>query len=99
MRCWVRCPRAPTCGLSENGARRTALAGSAVSTASTASTGGGLRLSADLVFQRVDRRRCVLPTRDAVFFERDREPVVVQLRPVRVVELVQREAGVERVVE
>ena len=56
-------------------------------------------VGAHLVLDRGDDRRRVLPVRDAGVLLGDRVAVLVDLRPVRVVELVQREAGVERVVE
>src|SRR4051794_413904 len=95
MRCWVRWPRTPTRGLSENGARRS----TAPCSASAVSSGIESAVGARLVLRRVDDRRRLLPVRDAVFLERDRVAVVVHLGPVRMVELVQGEAGVERVVE
>src|SRR5947209_4873600 len=94
MRCWVRWPRGPTVGLSENGARRT--------------TGpppdAGLTLiwlavGAHLVLDRWDDRGSGAPVRNAVLLLRRREAVLVHPGPVRVVQLVDGEAGVERVVE
>src|SRR5829696_9229824 len=88
-RCWVRWPRAPTRGLSENGARRTTIV----------SSDTGLLLSPNLVLHRRQDRRGVLPVRDAVLLEGHRVAVLVDLGPVRVVQLVEGEAGVERDVE
>ena len=53
-----------------------------------------LLVGADLVLDRRDDRWGVLPVGDAVLLQRDRVPVLVDLGPVRVVQLVQREAGV-----
>src|SRR3954469_18927199 len=93
MRCWVRCPRAPTRGLSENGERRRTAPGS------ESATGARLLVSAHLVLDRGDDRRRRLPVGNAVLLEGDRILVLVQLGPVRVVQLVEGEAGLERVVE
>src|SRR5262245_43351799 len=51
-----------------------------------------------ILARRHDRRR-VLPVGDPVLFQTDGVLVLVDLRPVRVVQLVEREARVERVVE
>src|SRR5690606_20440123 len=56
-------------------------------------------IGAHPVLHRGHDRRGVLPVRDAVGGLGDGKAVVVHLCPVRVVQLVQREAGVERVVE
>src|SRR4051812_14771134 len=92
IRCCVRWPRTPTLGLSEKGARRR----TALGALSTSGVAGRLLVSAHLVLHRVHDRRSALPVRDAVLLQRHRVLVLVQPGPVRVVELVQREARVER---
>src|SRR3954463_13106914 len=80
MRCCVRCPRTPTRGLSENGARRKTAPGAA----SSSSSAGRLLVSAHRVLLRVHDRRRGLPVGDAVLFQGDRVLVLVQPGPVRV---------------
>src|SRR4051812_36900749 len=95
MRCCVRWPRAPTRGLSENGARRR----TAPASAPPSSTRLALSVSADLVLDCLDDRGSRLPVGDAVLLQRDRVLVLVQSGPVRMIQLVEGEARLERVVE
>ena len=114
MRCWVRCPRAPTVRVVGERARaarrprRRRRAGASTVAAGESASGSAAEASSSSVRYLSARtlsltagtiggasRQLGMPESSLAIGI----PVVVDLGPVRVVQLVQREAGVERVVE